>query len=392
MTGDRSGLRALAPFTVLLVVLGLADSVTASYLVLYFTTDAGLSALETGIATSVATLSGIGLTTVAGRIVDRRTTRIPLVVALVVSAAGFALLAVVAGFVPVLLVVLLTGVSAVGFPQVFALQHASSTDADSSMATGALRAGWSFAWAVGPVAAGVVVAVAGYRVLFVAGAVLLAVGAVVTAALRLGPGRRAPATAAEDATAAPPSRRRAATRLTIAAVAVFHLAMFVGSFALPLLVTRSAHADPAWVGIAFGVCAAIEVPAAFLAARLLRRRSTTVLLVGSSLLFALYFAALAAAPVVGVVVGAQVLRGVALAVMGIAGIEALRRLMAPRLAAATAAFANALAVGLLLSGIGAGAIVELAGARVTTAAAGMLALVAAGLLVAAGWSRRSRRQ
>jgi SET family sugar efflux transporter-like MFS transporter len=221
---------------------------------------------------------------------------------------------------------------------------------------------------------------------------LLGIGALVTAGLRL----RSPS-AARNPDARPPvggaasgaSVRRPGTRLTIAAVGVFHLAMFVGSFALPLLLTGPAHADPAWVGVTFGVCAAVEVPAAFLGSRLIRNRGTSWILVACSLLFALYFAVLAAIPSIGVIVAAQLLRGVALAVMGVAGIEALRELMAPRVAAAAAAFANALAVGSLFAGISAGAAVQLTGPRVTTAVAGGLSVVAAALLVGAARRRRS---
>jgi SET family sugar efflux transporter-like MFS transporter len=178
-------------------------------------------------------------------------------------------------------------------------------------------------------------------------------------------------------------------RLTIAAVAVFHLAMFVGSFALPLLLTGPAHADPAWVGVTFGVCAAVEVPAAFLGSRLIRNRGTSGILVACSILFTVYFVVLAAIPSIGVIVSAQLLRGVALALMGVAGIEALRDLMSPRVAAAAAAFANALAVGSLFAGISAGTVMQLTGPRVTTAVAGALTIVAAALLAVA--ARRRRR-
>ncbi|WP_284254782.1 MFS transporter [Pseudolysinimonas kribbensis] len=392
MAGTQSVTARLAPFVGLLVVLGLADSVTASFLVLYFTSGLGLSSIETGVATSASTLSGIALTLLAGRIVDRRVSRVPLVVALLIAAAGFIALAAASGFVPVLLGVLLAGASAVGFPQVFALERASATSPGSGMATGALRAGWSLAWALGPLAASVIVAAVGYRWLFIVGGILLGVGALVTVGLRL---RRPSAAQNPDArpavggAASGASIRRPGTRLTIAAVAVFHLAMFVGSFALPLLLTGPAHADPVWVGVTFGVCAAVEVPAAFLGSRLIRNRGTSWILVACSLLFTLYFVVLAATPSIGVIVAAQLLRGVALAVTGVAGIEALRELMAPRVAAAAAAFANALAVGSLLAGIGAGTAVQLTGPRVTTAVAGGLTVVAAALLV--GAARRRRR-
>jgi SET family sugar efflux transporter-like MFS transporter len=385
--GGRASIGALAPFVSLLTALGLADSVTSSFLVIYLTGDARLSVFETGIVTSVATLSGILLTAIAGRAVDRRITRLPLLLALLVAALGFAGLALVSGFAPVLLVVLLTGASAVGFPQVFALERASAARVDGATATGALRAGWSLAWALGPLIASGIVTLFGYRWLFILGAIVLVGAAALTAALRLRP-RRDPG-AGPSIEAAGSDRSRPGVRLTIVAIAVFHLAMFVGSFALPLLITGPGDADPAWVGITFGICAGVEVPAAFLATRLLRRRTASVLLIAAAAVFALYFVVIATVPVLGVIVGAQVLRGLAIAVMGIAGIEALRELMAPRLAAATAAFANALAVGSLLAGIGAGAVTEFGGARTTTFVAALLAAIAVVLLAQAARRRRS---
>ena len=369
------------PFLVVLVAIGLADAVTASYLVLFAADELRLDPIEVGVATSVFTLSGILLGVVAGRWVDRLRTRRPLMLGLVLASAGFAGFTFVRGFVPLLVVCVLAGSINLGFPQIFALEHMSRSG-ESASATAFLRGGWSVAWALGPVLAGGVVLAFGYSFLFGGAAVLLVVAAIGVRWLPR-PAGIAHRDAAEGA------RPRSAVALPLAAVLLFHAAMFIGSFVLPLLVTRELSASSGWVGVVFGACAAVEVLVSLGLASAAGRFPPEAGLLGAAAAFVLYFAGLWIAPDLPWVLGLQLLRGFAIAMMGILGIELLQRLLAPRIASATALFANALAAGSLVAGVTAGVLVQAVGLRSTVAVCGGIAgLAVLCLLLDIGLRRR----
>jgi MFS transporter, SET family, sugar efflux transporter len=373
------------PFVAVLMAIGFADAITGSYLVLFAADELRLDPVQIGVATSVFTLGGIVSAALAGRWVDRRRTRVPLAAGLAVAALGFGAFTVVRGFLPLLVVCVLAGAINVGFPQVFALEH-MSRDVEAAGAVAVLRGGWSIAWAIGPVAASGLVLLLGYDALFGVAAVLLLAGALGARALPRPVG--APGSAA---LAAP--HRWSAVVLPIAAVALFHTAMFVGSFVLPLLVTRDLHASEAWVGVIFGLCAAVEVVVAVVLSLVAGRITPAVGLAGAAGAFVVYFAGMWGAPDLGWVLVLQLLRGLAIAAMGILGIELLQRLLAPHVAAATALFANALAVGSLISGVAAGLLVQLVGLRATLGVCAALAgLAVVCVLLDLAIRRRARRE
>jgi SET family sugar efflux transporter-like MFS transporter len=371
------------PFVAVLMAIGLADAITASYLVLFAADELRLDPVQVGVATSLLTLSGIVAGVVAARLVDRRGTRVPLAVGLSAAALGFAGFTVVRGFVPLLVVCVLAGAVNTGFPQVFALERLSRRG-ETAGATALLRGAWSIAWAVGPVLASAVELTLGYPALFAVGAALLALAAL---GVRVLPRPEAPASLGTD----PTPRAGSSVALPVAAVVLFHTAMFIGSFVLPLQITRVLGASSGWVGAVFGVCAAIEVVVALALSAAAGRIRPTIGLAAAAGAFVLYFVGMRAAPDVGWVVALQLLRGIGIAAMGILGIELLQRLLAPRVAAATALFANAIAVGALVSGVAAGVLVQVVGVRAAlVVCAGLAGLAVLCVLADAGLRRAGR--
>jgi SET family sugar efflux transporter-like MFS transporter len=74
------------------------------------------------------------------------------------------------------------------------------------------------------------------------------------------------------------------------------------------------------------------------------------------LAFALYFAAIAIAPSVTMVLAAQTIRAVAIGIVGCLGIGYAQSVLRGRVGAAAALFANSVNAGLLLSGLATGAL------------------------------------
>jgi MFS transporter, SET family, sugar efflux transporter len=314
----------------------------------------------------VFAISGITIGWWLGRLFDRRPARKYAIVVILLGSAGYLLLPRVSSFL-VLLLLAATVLGAVGsvFPQLFALARAVLGEgAAGQRSAPLLRAAWSLAWAVGPLLGALVLSRGGYSwLLWTAAAVFLASALIVFVVPRPG-----------SVTVTNSSPGGTPVLLTVS-VTLFFTAMFAGGLAVPLFVTRALHQPPASIGVLFSVCAAVEVVATLGLAVVPARVSQRVLILGGFASLALYNALTVVSPGMLMLVIAQVLRGVGIAIVGAAGIRYFQDLLAPATGRATTLFANASTAGLLVSGILAGVAVEHFGYRTTL----LLCAVAAAL-------------
>jgi SET family sugar efflux transporter-like MFS transporter len=360
------------------LLLGIADSMVSTYLVLFGADVIGLSPPQIGVWFSVFAVAGITIGWWLGRLFDRRPTRTYAIVVTLLAAAGYVLLPQVSSFL-VLLLMAATVLGAMGaaFPQLFALARAVLGEGTAGQRSAPLlRSAWSLAWAVGPLLGALVLSRGGYSwLMWTSGAVFLASALTVLVVPRPGP-----------AAVADSSPGRTPVLLT-ASVTLFFTAMFAGGLALPLFVTRALHQQPASVGVLFSVCAAVEVAATLGLAALPARVSQRFLILGGFGCFVCYHALTVVAPGMLLLIIGQVLRGVGIAIVGAAGIRYFQDLLAPATGRATTLFANASTAGLLVSGILSGLAVEHFGYRTT-----LLLCAATAALGGVTFTLGSRRQ
>ncbi|MFC7622651.1 MFS transporter [Microlunatus sp. GCM10028923] len=386
----------MVPMLAAVALLGLADSMTGSYLVLFATGPAGLMPVQVGVLSSVISLGGIAASAYFGRRFDRAPTRGFLAVACVAGAVGYALMPQVPHFVALLLVGLtLVGAVGAGYPQLFALAAVIFADSVRRRAAPILRSGWSLAWAVGPIVAAALLLVGGYTGLFRASAIaLLLTAAVLLAVPSPGKvGQRSAETESESrpgravsrtASSAPSNRRMIGT--ATASMILVHCAMFAGSIALPLYVTEDLHRPEGEVGLLFSACAVVEIVAALVLVWLLPRVPLPMLILSGFLLFAGYFVITVVAQGITALLLAQLARGGAIAVIGTAGLQYFQSLGKGTVGATTALFSNAATAGSLVSGLLAGALVQWFGTTVALGCCGLLSLTA-GVVFLAGRRR-----
>lgn len=357
----------LALFAAVLL-LGVADSMVNSYIVLFGADVAGLTPLQIGVWSSVFAAAGIAIAWWLGRLFDRRPGRAYAIIVILLGAAGYAVLPGVRSF-PVLLLMAATVLGAIeaAFPQLFSLARAALGDgAAGQRSAPVLRSAWSLAWAVGPLLGAFVLSRHGYSwLMWTAAAVFLAAALTVVVGPR--PGAVAVVSSAGGGTPV----------LATVSVVLFFTAVYAGSLALPLFVTRGLHQPPASVGVLFSVCAAVEVVATLVLAVLPGRVSQRGLILGGFACLAGYNAVTVGSGGMPLLVAAQALRGVAIAVVAGAGIRWFQNLLAPATGRATTLFANASTAGVLLSGALAGLSVEHVGYRVTLLLCGVAAVVGA---------------
>jgi SET family sugar efflux transporter-like MFS transporter len=413
--------RAFVPLGTAVLLLGIADSMAGAYFVLFAADEVGLGPIQVGVVVSAPAVGGILLSTVLGRRFDLRPTRLYAAVAAAAGALGFALMTTTRSFVLLVLIALtLIGAAQAAFPQLFSLARVVlGHGAAGQRSAPLLRSAWSLAWALGPLIGAAVLARAGYPEIFGGAALVLALTAVVTLAVPRPPSAapHQPAADPDEATAADPDEApaadpdeapaagpdeapapdldeapartgRIALALLTASIAAFFTAMFAGSVALPLFVTRSLHQPEAAVGVLFSACAAVEVVAALALAAIPVRVSQRLLILGGMLAFVLYFALTVAARGMPLLLVGQVARGIAIAVVGAAGIRYFQEFLAPATGRATTLFSNASTAGSLVAGILAGAAVRAFGYTSALALCGALAAVAAVLFYAGSSGRR----
>jgi MFS transporter, SET family, sugar efflux transporter len=353
----------LALFAAVLL-LGIADSMVNSYIVLFGADVVGLTPVQIGVWASVFAIGGITIGWWLGRLFDRRPARTYAIVVTLLGAAGYVLLPRVSSFL-VLLLMAATVLGAMGaaFPQLFALARSVLGEgAAGQRSAPLLRSAWSLAWAVGPLLGALVLSRGGYSwLMWTAAGVFLASALTVFVVPR--PGSVAVASSSPGGTPV----------LLTVSVTLFFAAMFAGSLALPLFVTRALHQQPASVGVLFSVCAAVEVVATLGLAVVPARVSQRALILGGFGSFVCYYALTVVSSGMPMLVIAQALRGVAIAIVGAAGIRYFQDLLAPATGRATTLFANASTAGLLVSGILSGVAVEHFGYRTTLLLCGVAA-------------------
>jgi SET family sugar efflux transporter-like MFS transporter len=364
------------------LLLGIADSMIGPYLVLFGADEAGLSPLQVGVFISVIAVSGIAVSTWLGRRYDRSASRWPAFVALAAPAIGYLALTTTTSYVLLLLIaVAFLGAGNAAFPQLFTLArtHLDRSAGDAARrGTPALRSVWSLAWAAGPMVGAAVLAWRGYPGLLTLTA--LAFALVALPLLLVG---RTPAPAQPAATDTAGGRLTRPTLLAAASFTLFHTAMLSGSVALPLYVTRTLDRPDGDVGLLFSVCALVEVPVA-LSLMLLpaRVRPKRVILLGM-LMFVAYFLLVALSSTMPLLIGTQLVRGTALAVVGALGITYVQDLMPRATGRATTLYANTLTIGSLISGILAGATAQALGYRAALLLCAALSAIGCALLAIA---------
>jgi SET family sugar efflux transporter-like MFS transporter len=369
--------RSFAGLAAAVLLLAIADSMAGSFMVLFLVNRAHLSPSQVGVLVSAPAVSGILVSTVAGRRFDRRPTRGYVLGVTALGTVGYLLLNWTRSFLPLLLIAFfLLGTVAVAFPQLFALARLTLGHGPAGQRSAPLlRSAWSSGWAIGPLASAALLPRIGFTGIFTVVSVLMAATGLST--LLLPPLPDAPVTepVVEDVTE-PGISRLGLAALTLS-VGLFFGAMIGGSVALPLYVTQIRHQPDALVGVLFSVCAAVEIVAALALVAVPARVSQRSVILFSMVVFAAYFGLTAIAHGQGGLIGAQAARGFGIGVVGSAGIRFFQEVMAPATGRATTLFSNASTAGVLVAGVLGGICVQAFGATAALLVFGGIALIAA---------------
>jgi len=353
------------PLVTASLFVGLGNAVGGSYLTLFVIDKAHLSPLALGVFLTVYSSSGMIISTSFGRWFDRTPSPIPLLLALVMTIIGYALLSVTTHFYLLLLIAgLPLGTSLAVFPQLFALAQGHLDRVGAATAergTAMMRATWSMAWAVGPALGALMISLFDFQGVFLTAAMCVVTATVIVAVARVDALR--PTTETADLELKPRIGTIRQAGFAASSLTLFHMAMFMGSIALPIVATHELGGTKADVGLIFGLCAFLEVPV--MLAFVLRpsvagnRRWISV----GFLAFILYFLTITWGPSVAILLAAQVLRAVGIGLIGYQGISFMQALMPKQAGSAATLFSNTANAGFLFASLTAGGLAQAFGYR-----------------------------
>jgi MFS transporter, SET family, sugar efflux transporter len=223
------------PITIAVLFIGAADAVGGSYLTLFAVDQGHMNPLELGIFLATLALSGIAVSAAFGRWFDNRPSVVPVFLTLVTTTVGYLFLTATTRFYLLLLIAcgpLATSLAA--FPQLFALAKGHLDQVGGDTAEGGIamiRGTWSIAWAIGPALGALIVGQFDFRGVFMTSALCASFAILSLVSVRV------PVANARKLD----SRSKLTTKLSgqiwfaASSLVLFHMAMFMGSIALPIL-------------------------------------------------------------------------------------------------------------------------------------------------------------
>jgi MFS transporter, SET family, sugar efflux transporter len=342
---------------------GLGNGVAGSYLTLFAVDKAHLGPLALGVFLTVYSLSGVIVSTCFGHWFDRAPSPVPLLLALLMTVSAYTLLSVTTNFYLLLLIAgVPLGTSLTVFPQLFALAKGHLDRVDPGTAergTAMMRATWSIAWAVGPAFGALIINWFDFFGVFLTGAMCAITATIIVIAARVDALR----TTAQTLDLEPRSRTIRQAGFAASSLLFFHMAMFMGSIALPVVATHELGGTKADVGLIFSLCAFLEVPVMFAFVLRPSVAGNHGWISAGFLAFIAYFLAIAWAPSVSLLLAAQVLRAVGIGLISYQGISYMQALMPNQAGSAATLFSNTANAGFLLASLSAGGWAQVFGYR-----------------------------
>jgi SET family sugar efflux transporter-like MFS transporter len=388
------------PLIVTTLTLGVALSLTAPFLSLFSVEQARLTPLQLGFFLTVIAGSDVVASIFMGKWTDRHGHHCELLLgALIASSLGFLLLCLVRSYVALIAIgIVFLGAGGSAMSLVFAFARAVlpvDDEAERPLVLATLRTVLSMAWVFGPSIGALVLAGAGFNGLFLFASASFAVCGTIVCWMRKlpkgaahdvsprsagGPSSLPDVPARESGEIVRPHREAPHPgaeiwRVTVA-LTLIGLAMSATLIVLPLYVVHGMHGTRIDVSVMLGLGALLEIPMMLWLGGRGSRLSKQSWLAAGAAVHVIYFAGVAAAQSVQVLIPMQAFNAFVVAVMSCLGMTYMQDLMPRSPGVATAMFFNASRVGSILSGLLAGTLVAGLGYRGTFLICGCLTMCA----------------
>jgi SET family sugar efflux transporter-like MFS transporter len=343
---------ALLPLGLVFLTVGISTAVVGPFLSLFLSTAVHAGPVKVTIFLVGAPLAGVVMSTLLGRLSDRRPIRRTLLIVAATSGlVGTAVTAFVRDYWVLLgLTVTATALAGSMFPQTFAyarqvLQRDSPGRAALGIST--LRTVFSLAWVAGPPLAAFLLDLGGFRYVYGMAAAMYALAALV--AIFLLDEVDAPAPVSADEPAAP-AGDRIRLLFTIVAFTFLMVPLTLSVQTLPLFISVDLGRPVTDAGLILGLCAALEIPLMLGLGALTTRLPLRPLVLGGALCGVAYFGLASVTTSVWVLFAGQLLNALFIAAVSGLGISYVQDMLPAQPGRASTLFSNTFPIGAVIAG------------------------------------------
>ncbi|MCE4051499.1 sugar efflux transporter [Bacillus sp. Au-Bac7] len=380
-------------FMVCMLLVGTGISITMPYLSLYSTEELGMSAGAFGVFMAVSSLSGVLINSFIAKRSDSGLNRkLVIIIAMLSSALGYVSYLLFHNYFLLLLVVtVFNGLGAAAMPQIFAFAqesaNASKSD-DKTFALSTLRSLVSLGFLIGPLGGTIILGLAGYKGLFLGTSVIFLIIASLVFFF-LSNQRNTVYTKRHNKLPVPASSlKNKQIRYPFIAFILLFAVNAINVINTPLFIVNELHGSHAVVGIVVSVCAGLEIPIMIGLGALGKKISNHSLMIISCFIAGAYYIILATASHSWILIAAQLLQAVFVAIVMGNGLSYFTELLPSSPGISATIYSNGSTIGRLVGNLGGGFIATYIGFRFVNLVCLLLVLLSFFIL----WKARFHKQ
>lgn len=355
-------------FMLCMLLQGMAISISAPFLAVYFTEELGVSAGTFGIFTAVTLISGVAISMLIAKRSDTGLSRRKLmVICMTFNAIAFAGYIFIHDFYPLLIyMTVFTAVGAPAMPQLFASSREAvnaSASADHAFANSTLRSMFSLGFISGPLAGAVLLGHFGYQGVFLSTTIIFLINALLVFSFV-----RSSAAAAVRQTSKSvhkPVRLHRNTRVLVPflVLTLLYAGHWANNLNISLFIINTLGGNTQNVASVASICALLEIPFMFMLGLLSAKYSNKLLMGWGIVLGAVYYLLVLGAGELWQLIAGQVLLAFFVAVISAIGISYIQDLLPDLPGYASTLYTNATTIGRLTGSLAGGAAAQWVGYR-----------------------------
>ena len=365
---------------------GMAISLSAPFLSIYFTEQLGVSVGMFGIFLSVTLIAGIWISMLIGRRSDLGLNRKSIyLIATLFNALAFCGYLLIKDFnLLFIYMIIFTALGAPGMPQLFAISRETvnkSNSTDHAFANSTLRAAFSLGFIIGPLIGTLLIAAVGFNGIFSGTiGVFLLVALLVFLFLKSNSELKISNTEVK--------RFRLGQNINILlpflVLILMYTAHWTSTLNTALFITNNLGGTTSDVGLISSICAALEIPFMLMLGILSAKYSNRMLMIFGAVLGAAYYLVVLMSGEMWQLLAAQILLAVFVAVFSAIGISYIQDLLPNMPGYASTLYSNSSTIGRLIGSLVGGGLATIVGYRYSFVFCFILIIFSIILLVVSG--------
>lgn len=366
-------------FMICMLLVGSGISITMPYLSLYSTEEIGMTAGEFGIFMAISSLSGVLMNSYIARHSDSGINRKRIIIiAMLSSAFGYLSFLIFHNYFLLLIIVtLFNGIGAAAMPQIFAFAqesaNVSKTD-DKTFALSTLRSLVSLGFLIGPLVGTIILSASGYNGLFLGTSVIFLFIAFLVFFFLQNQNNTHQSKKGNGKISVPSLKSREVKYPFIAFVLLFAVNA-INSINTPLFIVIELDGSYAQVGIVVSVCAGLEIPIMIALGALSSKITNHTLMILSCFIAGIYFLALTTATNSWILIAAQLLQAIFVAIVMGNGLSYFTDLMPNSPGISATIYSNGSTIGRLVGNLSGGLLATFIGFRFVNLVCLLLVLI-----------------